>query len=347
MPRTEGVELIQRLHDGRLTQAEPEEVLKIRTLITQEIEEILEAGARVRPLYVGDQKIGWVRGVHLSERKVLKRYVFNRVEFTQHLLKLGTSLSPEFIKTLTAVELRSLLRVITEMTNSDLRLYPYITPFVTTNVSEQLWFSRGMDLTAFQRRQIILPDDSTLPLWAAPDHARLWATLASYRERAKTRLEHSMNALLIVRPWAGKGVDGLASDLRSTAKALLPDRLEPWSEVIKAPRPINLDDGWAHGEDDSREGIIRELDGMMNNDRHERVMKAFEDSLVAKAEAQQQEIDAKINQRGGPGFMEETKFEFGTASEIRKRVAEIRKNRKGVSVAESQRSQTTKLRRYQ
>jgi hypothetical protein len=346
MARTEGVELIQQLHDGRLRQVEPEEIRRIRNLITQEIEEILEVGARVRPLYVENQMIGWARGVHLSERKQLKRFIFDKIEFTRHVLKLGTSLSEEFIKGLSALELRTLVRVVTEMTHSDLRLYPYVSPFVTTSTSEQLWFARGTALTAYQKKVIELPDGTTMPLLAAPDQARLWASLCNYREKAKARLDASMNALLIVRPWAGKSADGLASDLKNTAKSLIPDRMEPWAEIVKTPHAVNFNDGWAHGEDDSREGVLRELEGMMNNDRHERVMKQFEDSLISRAEAQQQTITEKIKQRGGPGFFDQ-KVTYGTESEIRKRVAEIRKRISRSSPIETEQSQAARLKLYQ
>ena len=346
MARTEGVDLLQRLHDGRILQAEPDLIRKVRTQITQEIEELLEVGARIRPLCVNGEQIGWARGVHLTERKQLKRYLFDRIQFTKQVLKIGTSLSEEFIKGLSSNELRTLVRVITEMTNSDLRLYSYMTPFVTTSVSEQLWFARGTELTGYSRKVAELPDGTSMPILAAPDQARLWATLCNYREKAKARLDASMNALLIVRPWAGKSADGLATDLKNTARALMSDRMDPWAEVVQTPRSVNFNDGWAHGEDDSKEGLLRELDGMMSFDRHEQVIKAMENAILTKAEEQQRALDDRRKQRDGTGFIDHT-IVSGTESEIRKRIAEIRKNRGRVSETETEQSQAARLRRYQ
>ena len=255
--KTRGVELMEQLNSGRLHQAPSAELVKVRSAISFEIEELLEVGARVRPLFVGKERIGWVRGVHLSERKQLKRYITDPLELLSHIVLLGTTISREYLRSLSSMELRSLVRVVTEMTNSDLRLYPYMGAFVTTSTSEQLWFSRGIELTSFQKRLIELPDETRMTLWSAPDQARLWATLCSYREKAKVRLDASMNSLMILRPWAGKSADGLANELKANARLLLPDTMEPWTEVVAAKRVIDLDDGWAHGEDDSREGILR------------------------------------------------------------------------------------------
>lgn len=347
MPKTEGVALMHKLNEGRLTQAEPEFLRKTRQEISQEIEELLESGARIRPLYVGEERIGWVRGVHLSERRQLARYLPDRLELTRHLLRTGTSLSPGDITNLTAIELRSLVRLVTEMTNSDLRLYPYIAPFVTTSASEQLWFSRGVELTAFQRRSVIMPDGAEMVLLAAPDQARLWAALCNYRQEAKRRLDASMNALMVVRPWAGKSADGLASELKATAKSLLPDRSEPWTEVIRQPKNINLNDGWAHGEDDSIEGIQREIEGMLSNDRHEQVIRAFEERQWKKVQDHKQQIEQRIEARGldVPGFVDQ-KTRVSTRDEIRQRVQEIRR-RKRLPEEQNDQSAITQLRRYE
>lgn len=124
MPSTRGTELLQQLHDGRIQQVSSAALVKVRDTIAFETEELLEVGARIRPLFSGKEKIGWVRGVHLSERKHLQRYVADPMELLSHIVLLGTSVSKEYLRSLSSLELRSLVRVIAEMTNSDLRLYP-------------------------------------------------------------------------------------------------------------------------------------------------------------------------------------------------------------------------------
>jgi hypothetical protein len=259
---TRGSELMQKLNDGRLVVVPQAEILKLRNAISTEIEELLEVGARIRPLLCGKERIGWVRGVHMVERKNLKRYFSDAMELAEHVVKLGTSLTDEYVQQLGARELHGLLRVITEMT-SDLRLYPYIGPFATTSISEQLWYAKGTELTRFARREVELPEGTRMTLLSAPDQARLWASVCTYREKSKQRLDATSNALLILRPWAGKGADALAHEWRSNARSLQPDVVEPWVEAIKITKPINLDDGWAHGEDSSQEGLLREIKGML------------------------------------------------------------------------------------
>jgi hypothetical protein len=121
---TRGVELMQRLNDGSLEQAPSAYLQQTREAVSVAIEELLEVGARVRPLLVGDQRIGWVRGVHPSERNALKGWIFDEFELIEHLLLLGTTLTVDDIRSLSMVEMRSLLRVIRAMTDGDLRLYP-------------------------------------------------------------------------------------------------------------------------------------------------------------------------------------------------------------------------------
>lgn len=62
------------------------------------------------------------------------------------------------------------------MTDSDLSLYPFISAFVTTNVSEQLWFSRGTKVTALPERTVSTPDGKQVRIMVASDQSRVWAT---------------------------------------------------------------------------------------------------------------------------------------------------------------------------
>jgi hypothetical protein len=48
--------------------------------------------------------------------------------------------------------------------------------------------------------------------------------------------------------------------------------------AINIPAPLDPDDGWAHsGVDDSTSGLIKELKGYFADDKHEQLMKAFEE----------------------------------------------------------------------
>jgi hypothetical protein len=301
---TLGVDLINRINAGEFVKVPSEQVEKSRANICSALEELLDIGARVRPLYIGDKVEGWVRGVHLGERKMLERWVHSPQEQVIERLLLGTSLTREQLEECTGPELRSLVRLVNEMSGSDIRLFPYLSAFVSTSTSEQMWFSRGREITEHRRREVDLPGGYAMRVQAAPDHARLWATLCHYREVAKSRLDASMNTLMIVRPWVGRSADGMANDLRNTARRLITDNLEPWQEVVRAEKDTQLDDGWAHGGDESVESLQRELKGMMSNDRHEQLIDKFESQQREQAEKRQQEIEEKIAARGGAGFIE-------------------------------------------
>jgi hypothetical protein len=317
---------MRQLNDGSLEQAPSEYLQKTREEVTSAIEELLDVGARIRPLLVRNKRVGWARGVHPSERKALKRWIYDDIELIEQLLLLGTTLSGEEIRSLSTVEMRSLSRVIREMTDSDLRLYPFISAFVTTNVSEQLWFSKGTEITAFRERTARMPDGKQVRISAASDQARSWATLCNYRMQAKQRLDASMNAVLMIRPWVGKGADPITADLKSIARSLQTDTLEPWRETIQIKRISNLDDGWAHSEDDSIEGMQRELMGMVNNDRHEQLIARFEEQERARAEKRQQAIDEQIARRGGRGFIEQSTSVM-TEAEVQERVQALKAGR--------------------
>lgn len=294
---TQGTELMKQINDGRIEHLPSAFLAETRDNISAAIEELIDVGARIRPLQVGDRQVGWVRGIHLSERKALKRWIYNENDFVAHLLRLGTSLTEAEIHDLSLVELRSLSRVVRAMTESDLKLYPYLHAFVTTSTSEQLWYSKGTESTSFRERMVDLPDGKRMKIIAAADQSRLWATLCNYRIQAKERLDASFNAVLTIRPLVGKGADPLAADLKSIARSLQTDSFEPWREVIRVAPEANYADGWAHSEDDSLEGMKRELDGMVSNDRHERVVAMFEQQERDRAEKRKRQMEERIIKR--------------------------------------------------
>ena len=154
MSITRGADLMQRLNDGSLQQAPSAYLEKTRTDITAAIEELLDIGARIRPLLVNEARVGWVRGVLPSERKALQRWITDDVEMIEHLLLLGTTLTIEEIRDLNMLEMRSLSRIVRAMTESDLKLYAYIGAFVTTGTSEQLWYSKGTSIANFRDRVV-------------------------------------------------------------------------------------------------------------------------------------------------------------------------------------------------
>jgi hypothetical protein len=297
MPRTFGAELVQKIADGSLAQAPSEYLVKTRDEVSEAIEEIFDVGARIRPLLIEGKRVGWVRGVHLSERKLLKRWVAEDVEFIEQLLLAGTTLTQAEIQDLSMLEVRSVLRVIRTMTDSDLRLFPYISAFTTTSQSEQLWFSRGVEGSLFRERAVEMPDGKRIRILAASDQARLWAALCNYRIQAKARLEASFNAVMIVRAWVGKQADALSHDLKTLARDLLVNSMEPWKDIIRVRKESNFDDGWAHVEDDSIEGMQREMHGMLNFDRHEQAVASIWAQEQARAEKRQRKIEEQITSK--------------------------------------------------
>jgi hypothetical protein len=61
---------MQKLNDGRLVVIPPAEILKLRKAISTEIQELLEVGARIRPLLCGKERIGWVGVLHAYPLKI-------------------------------------------------------------------------------------------------------------------------------------------------------------------------------------------------------------------------------------------------------------------------------------
>lgn len=85
MAITRGVDLMRQLNEGSLEQAPSEYLQKTREEVTSAIEELLDVGARIRPLQVEGKRVGWVRGIHLSERKALKRWLYDEMELVEQL----------------------------------------------------------------------------------------------------------------------------------------------------------------------------------------------------------------------------------------------------------------------
>jgi hypothetical protein len=325
MPKsTFGTELMNRINSGELKKLPSEYVEKVKVKISDALSELLDMGARIRPLIVNGERVGWCRGVHLTERKILQRWSMNTEEFTNNLLRVGTTLSQEYIDDMSGNELQSLIRLLTEMADYDLVLFPYLFAFSTTSTSFRLWQSRGSQITGFENREVLLPDGAKMKILLSSDHARFWAAMCKQHEESVLRIENSINAALIIRPWVGKNADTMNNELHNTAKALRLDNPEPWETVVRLERKVDVNDGWAHAED-SLEGLKRELDAMMSNDRHERVMEAFERQQKEQADAYKEKAKKTIEDRGGPGITE--KVEILTDKEVAERAKKLKRGK--------------------
>ena len=88
---TQGAHLMNSLSDGRVFRAPSAYVQEVRRSVTTACEELIEVGARIRPLLIGEDQVGWVRGIHQSERKHLARWVHDNTALAEHTLMAGTT----------------------------------------------------------------------------------------------------------------------------------------------------------------------------------------------------------------------------------------------------------------
>jgi hypothetical protein len=280
---------------------------------------------------VDEKRVGWVRGIHITERKRLDRWYTGK-EYVENVLLLATTLSREEILHCTGREVYQLAKLVKEMTEFDLSLAPYLTAFVSTSTSEFLWHGKGLSLTAFENKIVQMPDGSTIKIMTPSHHARLWGTLCTYREQNKTRLDGMMNATMIVRPWAGKGIDSFTSELRVAMRNLTADAVEPWERVVSTVTSLDVNDGWGHPEDTTT-GLLRELKGMISHDRHEQVMDAFMRQQIAVAEAEALRIENLHKSHGGPGVTQKEGFTILTPQQVQEREQRLKK---GISVRDTE-----------
>src|SRR5271157_2590426 len=64
-----GVDLMRKINEGVVQQVSSVAIDEIRNEISRNCEEIIDQGARVRPLLADTKQIGWVRGLHMTERR--------------------------------------------------------------------------------------------------------------------------------------------------------------------------------------------------------------------------------------------------------------------------------------
>lgn len=293
---TVGTELLQQLMSGELARPTPETVARVRSDVTPALTELLDRGFRARPLILKGKVVGFVRGLHSGERRQLFSWFTDAQDRIFHLLSLATTLTTDEIEALDGYEAQALLQVVDKMTDADLSLYPYISAYSTTSSSEILWYGRGAGVASWTDRTISLPGGWEFRLIAPPEHARLWAGVAAMRERSKRRVDDTYNAAMITRALTGKGADKLYQALKKTQEALLADSDAPWMQVVRVEiKDINFADGWGHAhQDDSVEGILREVEGMAKMDKHERFMAAFYDQQMEAAKAEEEEMERRF-----------------------------------------------------
>ena len=320
-----GRELLDRINSGEVKQASPEYLETVRDKVTANCEELIEVGARIRPLMVGDKQVGWVRGIHAAERKLLKRWIKDPNDFLTNVLLLATSFDINEIDNLTASEVQSIMGVIRKMSEYDTSLWPFLSAFSTTQVSENLWFSEGTKVTSFENKVVTMPDGRKIKIATPPDHARLWASLCNYREQAKKRLDENWNALLTIRPMAGRSADPLQTELRAVSRQLTTNAMEPWTRVVRPDPKLDVNNGWAH-PGDSPADLQREMEGMIRGDRHERVMDAWAQQLEEQEKRRIAALEAKRKKKnwGGEAGVVEEKVTIFTEKELRERQAALR-----------------------
>lgn len=333
---TTGSDLMNQINKGEVTPRSSVYALLVKEEISDALIELMTFGARVRPLFLEDEQVGWVRPFSNSERKQVNLWFPSEVTKIQTLLQFCTTLDTPTINDLDTVELNILLRIITKGHLADLSLIPYISAFASTQVSLNLWKSKGDYL--FSPKEITLPDGKKLNQIALSDHLRLWAAASSLREEAISRTEASMNAAIVARSMTGgTGWDSYMNSLQTILNYYAPDSLEPWMNIIDFvsynTKQSNLDDGFGHShEDPSTEGLIRELHGMMAGDKHEKLIEQFYnqqldrekarvDKLTATAKLRREQIEKEVSL--------EDSYVIRTEKEVEEREREIKEQNYG------------------
>jgi hypothetical protein len=293
-----GMDIMRRINDGEVRVAPVPFIEAIKEKVVRNCEEIVEQGARIRPLMSGDKQVGWCRGVHYSERQLLKQWIKDPNDYILRVLVLGTSFSEGEVEAMDAGEIRMLTEVVQQMSSYDGSLVPYLSAFSSTATSEILWNSKGEALAAWENREVRMPDGKVIRIMRPPAHARFWVSLCTSRDAAKKRLEGNYQSLFIVRPWAGKSADSIQRELDRVARSLEVNSMEPWQQVVRpAAGSVDKTDGWGH-PGDSLEDLQRELKGMMEGDKHEKVMEAWAKQMTAEDEERRKQAQEARKKRG-------------------------------------------------
>jgi len=292
---TEGTRIMEDINNGSIAINKSSYIRDFRVTISPIFEEILEVGARIRPLKASNSVIGWVRGPNMYERRLINSWYEDSISRIVAIMKIATSLDNTTIENLDIFEFKSLTRLISELIRADLTLYPYVSAYTTTSSSESLWaILKKRDIV--DKKTIDMLDGKKIDIISTSEHTRLWYNLCSIRDRSKIRLDESYNAAMIASSMIGrKGASTLMSGLNKISKSLVPNIDEPWKEIVRVEIDKNFDDGWGHAhEDDSDEGLLREGQGMLDFDIHEQFMDKFYKQQMEEEQKRNEEIEDKV-----------------------------------------------------
>ena len=295
-----GTQLMDQIASGELKYHQSNIAQEVKGRVTTAMDEIIQLGARIRPLKLNGKRVGWIRPLAYAERKILDQLIEDESERILLTLTHCTSLTEDEVLDLDIHELNSILHRLYNANVADLSLFPYISAYVTTQASQNLWCSRH-DLI-YDRKIITLPDGKTLRLLATPDHINLWATLSTIRQNSINRLEESLNFGTLIKAQIGKSAEKYVKELIRSLNMFQVDLLEPWTEVVdyvklQANKP-HFEDGFGHAhEDNTIQGLMREMDGMFQGDRHEQLMQTFYDKQLSEAKEKETKIQEIIQQR--------------------------------------------------
>ena len=333
MMSSSGVDFMREINEGKIaikSSVFAEEV-KVKTM--DAMSELITFGARVRPLILNGSHIGWVKALPFNEKRQLDIWYPDDTSRVEQALLHTTTLSLSEIQNLDSVELNTILKVILNLNLADLSLYPYVSAFVSTNTSFRLSASHASDLLI--PRNITLPDGKEFKQLSSPDILQLWVSLCRIRETTIERLENAQNAGTIAKAFVGKGADNYNNAISKALSSLRTDSIEPWMNVInflsvKTDRDLN--DGFGHShQDNSTEGLMREMHGMNAGDKHEQLMEAFHESQLHEEREKQKKIEELIARRREILEAADSNevMVVRTEAEVRKREREIHSQRYG------------------
>ena len=333
---TQGSDLMNQLSRGELTFKSSAYALSIKMKISTALTELITFGARVRPLILEGERVGWIRPFSFSEKKQIDIWFDKEEDKVKYLLQLCTTLPLATIENLDMVELNSILRILTQGHLADLSLVPYLTSFVTTQSSMGLWHTRNDSM--FKPKEFLLPDGSKLSQLLVADHISIWASLCAMREAAILRTEASINAAVIARSFGGgESWTSYLTNLQKTLQAYSMDNMDTWMNTIDFvsynAKEKDLGDGFGHShEDASTEGLMREMQGMLEGDKHEQLIQHFYDQQLAQEKAAQDKQRALILARREALKTEsdiDSSLIVRTEREVQEREREIREQNYG------------------
>ena len=100
-----GVDLMRKISEGAAQKLPSDYIQAVRADVVENCDELLEVGARIRPMMVEGKQVGWVRGIHYTERRRLSRWLPDPNEYLVAVLSLATTLTRPEIEDLSPLEL--------------------------------------------------------------------------------------------------------------------------------------------------------------------------------------------------------------------------------------------------